>query len=91
MKIKAYYYENNGYNGILLTYGKRFISYDERIDGIDVTRDNIPLIVRNFEENGLDAHDFESICGTNLGTLIYGENAKQCLEEQEYTQLIYEK
>ena len=91
MKIRAYYYENNGYNGILLTYGKRFISYDERIDGIDVTRDNIPQIVRNFEENGLDSHDFETLWGTNLGTLIYGENAKQCLSEQEYTQLIYEK
>ena len=91
MKLKVYYYENNGYNGILLVYGKRFISYDERIDGINVTRENIPRIVRNFEENGLDARDFETLWGTNLDTLIYGENAAECLNEQEYYKKIYEK
>ena len=48
--MKAYYYENNGYNGILLTLGERFISYDERIDGIDINRENIAKIVHNFSE-----------------------------------------
>lgn len=87
--MKAYYYENNGYNGILLTLGKRFISYDERIDGIDINRENIAKIVQNFTEYGLDDHDFETMWGQNLGTLIHGENAKKCLAEQDYTELIY--
>lgn len=87
--MKAYYYENNGYNGILLTLGERFISYDERIDGIDINRENIAKIVQNFAEYGLNNHDFETMWGQNLGTLIYGENARQCLAEQDYTELIY--
>lgn len=87
--MKAYYYENNGYNGILLVQGERFISFDEVIDGIDINRDNIPRIAKNLTESGFNEDDFNTMFGQNLGTLIYGENASECLAEQDYYEEIY--
>ena len=89
--MKAYYYENNGYNGILLANGERFISYDEIIDGIDVNRENIGRIRQNFIDAEFDENDFGTLYAQECGTLIYGENASECLAEQDYIEEIYSK
>lgn len=87
--MKAYYYENNGYNGILLTNGDKWISHADVIDGVEINRENIPQIVKNLSEYGYNADDFETAYAQQIGTLIYGEGIEDVLEEQEYTQEIY--
>lgn len=87
--MKAYYYENNGYNGILLVQGERFISIDEVIDGIDIVRENIPQIVSNFVESSFNDDDFNTMFDQQIGTMVYGENASEALEEQDYFEEIY--
>lgn len=86
---KAYYYENNAYNGILLTNGDRWISYSDIIDGIDINRENIPQIVENFTKWGFDDSDFEGIWGTNIAEQVRGEGVNEVLEEQDTFKEIY--
>lgn len=87
--MKAYYFENNAYNGIMLVQGEKFISIDEKIDGVEITRENIPEIVKNFTENGFDGDDFNTMYDQAAGTMIYGENATEALEEQDTFEEIY--
>ena len=89
--MKAFYYENNGYNGVLLVSGDRWISYDEKIDGININRSTIPEIVKNFNDSSLDDDDFNSLFETMSGSLVCGEDgAEDCLNEQDYFEQIYE-
>lgn len=89
--MKAFYYENNGYNGVLLVSGDRWISYDEVIDGININRSTISEIVKNFNNNSLDESDFDSLFETLNGSLVSGvDGAEDCLNEQDYFELIYE-
>lgn len=87
--MKAYYFENNGFNGILLTSGDKWISYDEQIDGIEINRDNISQIVKNLSDYGYDDNDFNSAYEQECGTLVYGEGVNDALDEQDYTEEIY--
>ena len=89
--MKAYYYENNGYNGILLV-GKdgKWISYDEVIDGIEINRENMDKIACNLAEYGYDDNDFQTAYDQATGTLMYGENAQAALDEQDYYEPIYD-
>lgn len=86
---KAYYYENNGYNGILLISGNRFISIADIIDGIEIIRENIQKIVKNFTEYGLDDNDFNTMFNQASGKMIYGENANKAIEDQNTCEKIY--
>ena len=88
--MKAFYYENNGYNGILVTNEDgKWISYDEVIDGIEVTRENIDRIAESFRENNYDSNDFQTAYDQQLDTLMYGEDAQAALDEQDYYEEIY--
>jgi hypothetical protein len=89
--MKAFYYENNGYNGVLLVSGDRWISYDEVIDGIDINRSTISEIVNCFNDNSLDDADFDSLFETLNGSLVCGvDGTEDCLNEQDYFIQIYE-
>ena len=88
--MKAFYYENNGYNGVLLVSGERWISYDEVIDGIEINRSTISEIVKNFNANSLDDADFDSLFEVMNGSLVCGvDGAEECLNEQDYFEQIY--
>lgn len=88
--MKAFYYENNGYNGILITNENgKWISYDEVIDGIEITRENIDRIAESFRENNYDGNDFQTAYDQQINALMYGENAQDTLDEQDYYEEIY--
>ena len=87
--MKAYYYENNGYNGILLTSNNKWISYPDRIDGVEITRENIPQIVENLRKYGYSDDDFIYSYEQQIGTLIYGEDVESAIKEQNYVREIY--
>ena len=92
---KAYYYENNGYNGILLANGDRWISISDIIDGIDINRENIPKIVKNLTEADFNSIDFESMWGSHFPNLVYSDETykvvttQQVLDEQDTYEEIY--
>lgn len=88
--MKAYYFENNGYNGILLESRNRAIIYDDVIDGLDINKDNIDRIVENWREYGLDDQDFDTMYGQELSSLMYSEDAMKRLDAQDEYELIYE-
>lgn len=88
--MKAYYFENNAYNGILLESRNRAIIYDDVIDGLDINKDNIDRIVENWREYGLDDQDFDTMYDQELSSLMYSEDARRCLDEQDEYELIYE-
>lgn len=88
--MKAYYFDNNGYNGILLESKSRAIIYDDMIDGLDINKDNIDRIVENWREYGLDDQDFYTMYGQELSSLMYSDDAMRCLDEQDEYELIYE-
>lgn len=90
--MKAFYYENNAYNGVLLVSGERWISYDEVIDGIKINRSTISEIVKNFNDSALDEADFDSLFEVMNGSLVCGvDGAEDVLNEQDYFEQIYEK
>lgn len=88
--MKAYYFENNAYNGILLESMNRAIIYDDVIDGLDINKDNIDRIVENWREYGLDDQDFDVMYGQEISSLMYSDDARKCLDEQDEYELIYE-
>lgn len=93
--MTAYYYENNAYNGILLANGNRWISISDIVDGIDINRENLPQIVKNFTEAGFNDSDFESMWNSRFDTLAYSDEAcktttpQEALEEQDTFEEIY--
>lgn len=92
---KAYYFENNGYNGILLANGDRWISINDIVDGLDINRENLPQIVKNFTEAGFNDSDFDSMWNSRLDTIAYSDEAykpttpEEALEEQDTFEEIY--
>lgn len=87
--MKAYYYENNGYNGILMTNEDKWISYADEIDGVEINRENIQQIVNNLSVYGYDDNDFNTAYEQGCGTLVYGTDVDAALDEQEYFEEIY--
>lgn len=81
--MTAYYFENNGYNGILLTNGERWMSISDIVDGIDITRENIQKIVKNLADAGFDDSDFESMWGSRFPNIAYSDEAYEALTPQE--------
>ena len=89
--MKVYYFENSGYNGVLLASDNKFIIYADMIDGLDINRNNIDKIAKNFIDAEFSKNDFDSLYFTGLDTLIYGEGVSDVLDAQNYFTLIYSK
>lgn len=96
-EMKAYYYENNSRNGVMLVVGDRFIAFNDVFcgtRGLDITRENIPQIVTDIADWYSDDDDFNYLfdsieSDTNGGNNVTGYNAKEAIEDQDYTELIF--
>lgn len=88
--MKAYYYENNGYNGILLTdTAGRWIAYDETFDKTEINRESMNKIANLLTQYEYMEDDFQTDYEQKLDTLMYGDDAQAMLDSQSYYKLIY--
>ena len=62
--MKGYFYKTNGYDGILITNGNKWISFtdSEKIDGLYCEEENAMQIGENFKrgiaDGGFDEYEF---------------------------------
>lgn len=96
--MKAFYYENNSENGVLLVSGDRFVAIGGEFNDITVNRDNIPRIVNDIVQSCFDDEDFEYVYCTvkahndqNLTSNAFAGagNPDAVIDEQDYAKCIY--
>ena len=93
MNITVNYIETNAYNAIVITDGSRWVCYTDIIDGIDITRENIPTIANNFTYSEYDYSDFNDNYNTAINNyaaslVVAGEGDAEEFDT-EYDETIY--
>ena len=89
--MKGYFYKTNGYEGILITNGNKWISFtdSEKIDGLYCGEENAMKIGENFKQGiadgGFDDYEFNDWYeNTGAGTSqTSGTGVKKFLNECE--------
>ena len=85
--MKAYYYETDAENGILLTKDDRWVGFPNIINGVEVCREALDRITEDFTDYAFDDDDFED---EFEAADIKGYDVNKAIGSKRYTGLIYQ-
>ena len=87
--VRAYYYEDSGGKGVILTYENRVIGFKGRVNGIIIKRKNTERIADSFEDCYFSDNDFKKLWKSRDNTLTYGDNAEKFIESLDFCCVIF--
>ena len=82
--VRAYYYEDSGGKGVILTYKNRVIRFKDKVNRITVKRKNVERIADSFEDCYFSDSDFKKLWESRDNTLTYEDNAEKFIEGLDY-------